>query len=86
MIPNYLARRLAREGHHVVEAKNGRSALERIAAETFDLILLEMIMPDINGYEVLTQLKADARFRRLNTMADWARLHVTTHTLLEQKR
>ena len=54
-----LSRRLAREGHRIVEAENGRSALERIAAETFDLILLDMMMPDINGYEVLTQLKAD---------------------------
>jgi class 3 adenylate cyclase len=60
-----LSRRLAREGHHIVEAASGRSALERIAAETFDLILLDMMMPDMNGYEVLTQLKADARFRHV---------------------
>ncbi len=58
-----LSRRLAREGHHIVEAENGRSALDRIASEKFDLVLLDMMMPDINGYEVLTQLKADDRFR-----------------------
>lgn len=58
-----LSRRLAREGHRIVEAENGRSALDRIAAEQFDLVLLDMMMPDITGYEVLTQLKADARFR-----------------------
>ncbi len=60
-----LSRRLVREGHHIVEAASGRFALERIAAETFDLILLDMMMPDMNGYEVLTQLKADARFRHI---------------------
>jgi class 3 adenylate cyclase len=60
-----LSRRLAREGHRIVEAENGRSALARIAVETFDLILLDMMMPDINGYEVLTQLKADPRFRHI---------------------
>ena len=60
-----LSRRLAREGHRIVQAENGRSALERIAAEPFDLILLDMMMPDINGYEVLTQLKADVRFHHI---------------------
>jgi adenylate cyclase len=60
-----LSRRLAREGHHVVEVANGRSALDCVAVETFDLILLDMMMPDINGYEVLIQLKADARFRHI---------------------
>ena len=60
-----LARRLGREGHHVVEVANGRAALDRVARETFDLILLDMMMPDLNGYEVLTQLKADVRFRHI---------------------
>ena len=60
-----LARRLGRERHHVVEVASGRAALERVATETFDLILLDMMMPDLNGYEVLTQLKADVRFRHI---------------------
>jgi class 3 adenylate cyclase len=60
-----LARRLRREGHHVVQVANGRTALGRVAREIFDLILLDMMMPDLNGYEVLTQLKADARFRHI---------------------
>jgi len=60
-----LARRLGREGHHVVEVANGRAALDRVALEIFDLILLDMMMPDLNGYEVLTQLKADVRFRHI---------------------
>jgi adenylate cyclase len=60
-----LARRLGREGHHVVEVANGRAALDRVAREIFDLILLDMMMPDLNGYEVLAQLKADVRFRHI---------------------
>jgi adenylate cyclase len=59
------ARRLRREGHHVVEVANGRAALGRVAMENFDLILLDMMMPDLNGYEVLTELKADIRFRHI---------------------
>jgi class 3 adenylate cyclase len=64
-IRELLSRRLAREGHHIVEAENGQSALKRVAMETFDLILLDMMMPDINGYDVLVRLKADARFRHI---------------------
>src|SRR5205823_5601942 len=60
-----LARRLRREGHQVVQPANGRAALERVAKENFDLILLDMMMPDLNGYEVLTRLKADGRFRHI---------------------
>ena len=60
-----LARRLRREGHHVVEAANGQAALELIAMQNFDLILLDMMMPDLNGYEVLTRLKTDVRFRHI---------------------
>jgi adenylate cyclase len=60
-----LARRLGREGHHIVEVANGRAALDRVTLEIFDLILLDMMMPDLNGYEVLTQLKADVRFRHI---------------------
>lgn len=60
-----LARRLQRAGHHIVEVANGRAALDRVAREIFDLILLDMMMPDLNGYEVLAQLKADARFRHI---------------------
>jgi adenylate cyclase len=60
-----LARRLTREGHHVVEVANGRAALDRVARENFHLILLDMMMPDLNGYEVLTRLKADVRFRHI---------------------
>jgi adenylate cyclase len=64
-IRELLARRLRREGHHVVEVANGRAALDRVALENLDLVLLDMMMPDLNGYEVLTQLKADVRFRHI---------------------
>src|SRR5262249_62322095 len=60
-----LARVLGGEGHQVVEVANGRAALDLVALETFDLILLDMMMPDLNGYEVLMQLKADVRFRHI---------------------
>ena len=54
-----LSRRLRRQGHTVATADGGRSALEAVAKSQFDLVLLDLMMPDINGLEVLNRLKAD---------------------------
>jgi class 3 adenylate cyclase len=53
-----LARRLTREGHKVETAANGASALELVERQDFDLILLDLIMPEMSGFEVLRRLKA----------------------------
>src|SRR5262252_5778402 len=53
-----LARRLTREGHDAETATNGPAALELVAAYGFDLVLLDLIMPDMSGFEVLRRLKA----------------------------
>jgi CheY-like chemotaxis protein/HAMP domain-containing protein len=58
-----LARHLQREGHTVALAEDGRRALAMIQAEPFDLVLLDLIMPEMNGYEVLQHLKSDAALR-----------------------
>jgi sigma-B regulation protein RsbU (phosphoserine phosphatase) len=54
-----LSRRLIRQGHTTEFAVNGRQALEMIKTQRFDLILLDIMMPEMNGYEVLEHLKAD---------------------------
>jgi len=56
-----LARRLAREGHKVVTAANGAAALELVMRQDFDIILLDLIMPEMSGFEVLRRLKAVGR-------------------------
>ncbi len=53
-----LARRLARDGHRITNAENGAAALALCETETYDLILLDLIMPEISGFEVLTRLKS----------------------------
>jgi signal transduction histidine kinase len=60
-----LSRRLERQGYSVATAENGRQALERLRAETFDLVLLDIMMPEMDGYEVLRRLKADPALRHL---------------------
>jgi adenylate cyclase len=52
-----LERRLTREGHQVAIAADGSAALARIAAEEFDLILLDLVMPEMSGFEVLRRIK-----------------------------
>ena len=60
-----LTRRLAREGHLVDAVEDGRSALHRIANEHFDLVLLDLMMPGMNGFEVLCRIKADPALREV---------------------
>jgi len=54
-----LRRRLEREGYEIEQAVDGLEALRRVAAESFDLVLLDIMMPGINGYEVCRALRAD---------------------------
>jgi class 3 adenylate cyclase len=58
-----LGRRLEREGHRVQLAESGREALEVLGARRVDLVLLDVMMPQVDGYEVLRQLKADEVLR-----------------------
>jgi len=59
-----LTRRLAREGYpNVVTADDGAQALELLSGKPFDLVLLDIMMPNVNGYEVLEKMKADEKLR-----------------------
>ena len=60
-----LARTLEQQGHSVVLAENGRVALEMLRREPFDLLLLDIEMPEMNGFQVLEQLAADLQLRDL---------------------
>ena len=55
-----LVRRLEPQGYVVATAVNGRDALDRLAAEPFDVVLLDIMMPELNGYQVLERLRGDA--------------------------
>lgn len=53
------SRLLELEGFRVLQAENGRIGLELIAADPPDLVLCDLLMPELNGYEVLHGLLAD---------------------------
>jgi serine phosphatase RsbU (regulator of sigma subunit) len=60
-----LCRRLSRQGYTAVAAEDGLQALNMLRAESFDLVLLDVMMPQLDGYEVLRQLKADQGLRHI---------------------
>jgi sigma-B regulation protein RsbU (phosphoserine phosphatase) len=68
-----LSRRLQRRGFHVAVASDGFEALESIARESFDLILLDIQMPGMSGFEVLKSVRADQSPSRLPIIIATAR-------------
>ena len=52
-------------GFEVIEAVDGAQALQRAAADDFDLVLLDVMLPDIGGHDVARRLSSDARTRGL---------------------
>lgn len=54
---------LQTRGYEVVVAADGRQGLDKARSESPDLILLDMVMPEMGGMEVLSALKKDARLK-----------------------
>jgi len=71
---NLPSRELLREiletrGHCVMEASNGRDALDLIRQDQPELVLLDLQMPGMDGFRVIQELRRDIRFRRLPVIA-----------------
>jgi PAS domain S-box-containing protein len=64
-----MAEVLAFEGHHVTVATDGRSGLERARELKPELILCDIGLPDVDGYEIARRLRADAAFRSTRLVA-----------------
>jgi adenylate cyclase len=60
-----LGRSLEQQGHAVEFAENGRRALDLLGESRFDLMLLDVEMPEVDGYEVLAEMKSDPRLREV---------------------
>ena len=56
---------LEADGHKTAVAENGRLALEKIKSDSYDLILLDVMMPEMNGYQVLELLKSEPSLRNI---------------------
>ena len=60
-----MRRRLEREGIRVISAMSGPAGLDKARSESPDLIVLDVLMPDVDGWTVLTTLKRDAELARI---------------------
>lgn len=58
-----MCRQLERQGHIVTAAENGRQALEIMRTRAFDMVLLDIMMPEMSGYKVLQRLKGSDQHR-----------------------
>jgi len=62
----YITRRmLEKAGHEVSEAGNGEECLQKLKAEKPDLILLDVMMPGLKGWEVCRKIKAEEKTRSI---------------------
>jgi adenylate cyclase len=60
-----LGRGLEQQGHTVGYAEDGRQAVDLLRRQDFDLLLLDVVMPELDGYGVLAELKADPHLREI---------------------
>ena len=65
-----LHKMLKRIGAETVMAENGESGLALMKAQRFDLLVLDLMLPDIDGYEVLKRMRADEKLKDLSARAD----------------
>jgi CheY-like chemotaxis protein len=56
-----LARRLRQQGCSITMAEDGKEALQILSKQDFDLVLLDIMMPEVDGYQVLSEIKSSAR-------------------------
>jgi signal transduction histidine kinase len=61
----YVSRELGKQHYRVLTATNGREALAQIQTYRLDMVLLDILMPEVDGYQVLQLLKADSRLRSI---------------------
>ncbi len=60
-----VGKRLEVEGYDVMVAMDGQDGLKKAQTENPDLVILDLMLPKLNGYEVCTMLKQDGRFQKL---------------------
>jgi DNA-binding response OmpR family regulator len=74
---------LGREGHDVVTVADGEAALLRLRSGLPDLLILDVMLPGLNGFEVLKAIRADARLKALPVIVLTAKTQAHDRELAE---
>ena len=69
---------LASQGYEAVMARNGQEGLDEARSRRFDVILLDLMLPEVDGFEVLRQLQADPQLADVPVIITSARARPTT--------
>jgi two-component system cell cycle response regulator DivK len=75
-----LSRRLIRRGFEVVIARDGEEGVQRVQSEKPDLVLMDMSLPVLSGWQATEQLKADPDTRAIPIIA------LTAHAMAEDRQ
>jgi len=76
--------RLEKEGYEVMVAMDGEDGLEKAKKEKPDLILLDLMLPKMNGYKVCGLLKGDSRFKSIPIVIFTARAEEADRKMSEE--
>ena len=60
-----ISQKLLKEGYDIIEAMDGEKGIEKIKKEQPDLVLLDLILPGIDGFEILAKIKADPKISKI---------------------
>lgn len=75
-----LSRRLSRQGYEITIAVDGKEALEKVASAHPDLILMDLSLPDLDGWEATKQLKRDKYTKHIPVIV------LTAHALKSDRK
>ncbi|MBI3318808.1 MAG: response regulator [Candidatus Omnitrophica bacterium] len=76
-----LKRDLEGNGYQILTAQDGKAALEAVRSEAPNLILLDLMLPTLDGYHLLKLIKSDERFRGIPVLVVTARADIQDLTL-----
>ena len=81
----FLVNLLTYKGHHLLEAADGAEALARVRVERPDLVISDILMPTMDGYEFVRQLRAEPELSLTNVVFWTATYHVREARALAQR-
>lgn len=65
LIGDLLQKKLREEGYYTLVARDGEAAVKQIREEKPDMILLDIVLPRLNGFEVLSEIRKDEALRKI---------------------